>query len=236
MRQLRYLARRDGELLQSFRDTRDRLAIEQRALGVERQRLEEWVHQEEQRRASLAAVKAHQATLLARAERERKSLETQTDTLAERAQKLSNLLAFLYGRSAGNDPSGEAIQGFRGVLDWPAAGRVTVPFGPRLDPRYGTRVPHHGVDVATTAGDEVRTVFPGTVVFAAPFQGYGPTVIVQHAGRAFSLYAGLAQLGVDPGRVLSLSQPVGVAADSLYFEIRIDNRPEDPVLWLREQR
>lgn len=236
MRQLRYLARRDGELLQTFHDTRDRLAIEQGALTVERQRLEEWVRQEEQRRAGLAKVRARQATLLARAEDERKSLESRSGTLAERAQKLSNLLAFLYGRSAGSDPSGEAIQGFRGVLDWPAAGRVTVPFGPRLDPRYGTRVPHHGVDVATSPGDEVRTIFPGTAVFAAPFQGYGPTVIVQHAGRAFSLYAGLALLRVEPGGVLSLGEPVGVAGDSLYFEIRIDNRPEDPLLWLREQR
>ena len=236
MRQLRYLARRDGELLETFHDTRDRLAIEQRALATERQRLEQWVLQEEQRRKSLAAVRARQAALLARAESERKSLESRSGTLAERAQKLSNLLAFLYGRSAGSDPSGEAIQGFRGVLDWPAAGRVTVPFGPRLDPRYGTRVPHHGVDLVTSPGDEVRTIFAGSAVYASLFQGYGPTVIVQHAGRAFSLYAGLAQLRVEPGAVLSLGEPIGVAGESLYFEIRIDNRPEDPLLWLREQR
>jgi septal ring factor EnvC (AmiA/AmiB activator) len=36
--------------------------------------------------------------------------------------------------------------------------------------------------------------------------------------------------------VLSLGQVVGAAADSLYFEIRIDNKPEDPRLWMREQR
>jgi septal ring factor EnvC (AmiA/AmiB activator) len=236
MRQLRYLARRDGELMQSFHETRARLAVEQKTLDGERARLEGWVRQEEERRHTLATVRARQADLLARAERERRSLETRSGALADRAQKLSNLLAFLYGRTAGNDPSGAAIQGFRGVLDWPAPGRVTVPFGPRLDPRYGTRVPHHGVDLATPAGADVRSIFPGTVVFAAPFQGYGPTAIVQHAGRAFTLYAGLGQLRVGQGDVLSLGQVVGTAGDSLYFEIRIDNRPEDPRLWLREQR
>jgi septal ring factor EnvC (AmiA/AmiB activator) len=236
MRQLRYLARRDGELLASFHDTRARLDSESRALAAERGHLESWVRQEEERRAVLARVRTRQAALLERAERERQSLETRSTDLAERAQKLSNLLAFLYGRTATSGPSGASIVKFRGVLDWPAAGRVTAPFGPRLDPRYGTRVPHHGVDLETTPGGEVRTVFPGTVVFAAPFQGYGPTVIVHHAGRAFTLYAGLAEIGVANASVLTLGQIVGTADDSLYFEIRIDNRPEDPNLWLREQR
>jgi septal ring factor EnvC (AmiA/AmiB activator) len=236
MRQLRYLARRDGELVRTFHATRSRLGEEQAVLARERGRLEGWVRQEEQRRASLATVQARQSALLERAERERKRLEDKSGALAERAQKLSNLLAFLYGQSGANGPSGTPIQRFRGVLDWPAAGRVTAPFGPRLDPRYGTRVPHHGVDIATARGAEVRTVFAGTVVFAAPFQGYGPTVIVQHAGRAFTLYAGLAEARAGQGSVLSLGQVVGTAGDSLYFEIRIDNKPEDPRLWLREPR
>ena len=236
VRQLRYLARRDGELMKSFHETRATLAAEKTLLDGERQKLEDWVRQEEQRRTALARVRARQAELLARAETERESLETKSGALVERAQKLSNLLAFLYGRSEATNPSGAAIDGFRGVLDWPAAGRVTAPFGPKLDPTYGTRVPHHGVDIETSPGDDVRTVFPGTAVFAAPFQGYGPTVVMQHTGRAFTLYAGLGEVRVTPGAVLSLGQVVGVAGDSLYFEIRIDNRPEDPRLWLREQR
>jgi septal ring factor EnvC (AmiA/AmiB activator) len=236
MRQLRYLARRYGELLARFHDTRARLTVEQGTLVAEQQRLEGWVRQEEERRAALATTRAHQAELLARAESERKTLETKSGALAEQAQKLSNLLAFLYGRNVNQGPRGASIAGFRGVLDWPAEGRVTVPFGPRLDPRYGTRVPHHGVDLQTRRGSEVRAVFPGKVAFAAPFQGYGQTVIVQHAGRAFTLYAGLSETRAAAGGVVSLGQVVGVAGDSLYFEIRIDNKPEDPRLWLREQR
>ena len=76
---------------------------------------------------------------------------------------------------------------------------MTVGFGPRLDPRYGTRVPHDGVDIATVPGEPVRLVYPGRVVYAADFEGYGPTVVVQHAGRAFTLYAG----GVIVGETLA---------------------------------
>ena len=119
-------------------------------------------------------------------------------------------------------------------LDWPTAGRVTQGFGPRLDPRYGTRVPHNGVELAVaTPGAAVEAVYPGKVLFAAPFRGYGPTVIVHHPGRVFTLYAGLAELSVGRDAVVALGAVLGTAADTLYFEIRVENRPEDPRAWLR---
>jgi murein hydrolase activator len=234
IRQLRYLARRDGEALESFLHTRASLEVERRELGEARVRLAAWVEQEALRRAQLDKLRREQAAVLARVEGERRTLESRSDALAEQAQKLSNLLAFLYGRNPA--VAGTPIQSFKGVLDWPAAGKVAVPFGPRLDPRYRTRVPHNGIGIATDPGAGVRTVFAGTVVFAAPFQGYGPTVIVHHPGRVFTLYAGLGQLQAAPNDVLSLGQVVGMAGDQLYFEIRVDNRPENPLLWLRDSR
>ena len=234
IRQLRYLARRDGEALERFLDLRARLSVEQQELLDARGRLAAWVQQERVRREQLDLLRREQAAALAKVESERRTLETRSGALAEQAQKLSNLLAFLYGRNPA--PAGTPMQGFKGVLDWPVAGRVAIPFGPRLDPRYRTKVPHNGIAIATAAGAEVRSVFPGTVVFAAPFQGYGQTVIVHHAGRVFTLYAGLGSVRTAQRDVLSLGQVVGIAGDQLYFEIRVDNRPENPLLWLRDTR
>jgi septal ring factor EnvC (AmiA/AmiB activator) len=125
------------------------------------------------------------------------------------------------------------MQEFRGALEWPLAGRVAVGFGPRLDPRYGTAVPHRGIEIEAAAGAVARAVYPGKVAFAAPLEGYGPTVVVQHAGRVFSLYAGLAELGTKRGDMVSLGSALGPTAGPLYFEIRVENRPEDPLDWLR---
>jgi septal ring factor EnvC (AmiA/AmiB activator) len=95
-------------------------------------------------------------------------------------------------------------------------------------------VPHNGVDIAVAAaGAPVKAVFPGKVLYAAPFQGYGNTVIVQHPGRVFTLYAGLSSMRVGKEDMLSLGDTVGLASDKLYFEIRVENRPEDPLSWLR---
>ena len=94
-------------------------------------------------------------------------------------------------------------------------------------------MPHNGIDLDTQVGSEIQVIFPGQVLFAAPFEGFGLTVVVSHSGRALSLYAGLEELRVTAGDVVSLDQAVGVAGPQLYFEIRVDNRPQDPLGWLR---
>ena len=232
IRSLRYLARRDGTLLGRFLDTRAELAVERREL-VERQRERElWVDLERQRHGELARLQTKQALLLGQLQRQRGQLSARAVRLAEKERKLSNLMDFLAGR-AQTPLSGQPIHDFRGALDWPARGHLTQGFGDREDPRYGTRVPHNGIALATVEGLPVRVIYPGKVVFAAPFEGYGPTVVVHHSGRVFTLYAGLERLTVRQNDILRLGQTVGPAAARLYFEIREENRPVDPLDWLR---
>jgi septal ring factor EnvC (AmiA/AmiB activator) len=232
IRLLRYLARRDGTAIDEYQRTRDGLAREREQLVARRQEAEAWLRSERARRQQLVAVRRHKAELLAKVEQERQTLASRTSELADRERKLAAFLDFLYGRTPVS-PAGTPMQQFRGVLDWPAEGRVTAGFGSILDPRYKTRVPHNGVDLAVSPGAEVKVVFPGKVLFAAPFQGYGNTVIVQHPGRVFTLYAGLAAMRVQTEDMVSLGDAVGLASDKLYFEIRVENRPEDPLGWLR---
>ena len=232
VRLLRFLVRRDADAFARFVATREELASRREALLAERREADAWVAREEQRRRGLATALARQTTAVERLVAERRSLTGRAAELTNREQKLAAFIDFLYG-THGGPVSGVPIQDFRGVLDWPVAGRVTVAFGPRRDPRYRTLVPHNGVEIATAAGAEVHAVYPGKVLFASPFLGYGPTVVVHHPGRVFTLYAGLAGLSVGRDAMVSLGDVVGSAADSLYFEIRVENRPENPLDWLR---
>ena len=232
IRAMRYLARRDGTLLARFLDTRAELAFERQQLIKRQQERELWVDLEQERHGELARMQRRQALLLDQLQSKRGQLNARAVRLADKERKLSNLMDFLAGR-ARTPLSGQSIHGFRGVLDWPARGDLAQGFGDRRDPRYGTRVPHNGIALNTVAGLPVRAVYPGKVLFAAPFEGYGPTVVVQHSGRVFTLYAGLARLGVRQDDILRLGQAVGSAAARLYFEIREENRPVDPLDWLR---
>lgn len=228
IRQLRFLVRRDQASLDRFVATREELAGERLRLEAQRQAMAEWQQQEAKRRDGLVRLRRRQERLLAQLEAERKRLASRTDALQEKEQKLVRLIDSL----ATEIPlTGTPIQDFRGVLDWPALGEVAGRFGPRRDPRYNTEVPHSGIDMVL-AGPEVRAVYPGEVVFAAHFEGYGQMVVVHHAGRVFTLYAKLQELRVAKGDVVSLGAVLG-AADELYFEIRHENQAEDPLLWLR---
>lgn len=235
IRLVRYLARRDRRAFDGYRAARTGLARERDRLVAERAESERWIERESARRAELLAVRSRRATLLARVEQEQRALTARASDLSEREKKLTELLDLVTADvgEGGDALSGAPIQRFRGILDWPAEGRVTQGFGFRLEPRYRTRVPHHGIELATAAGGEVRAVFPGKVVYAAPFQGYGNTVIVHHPGRVFTLYAGLSEVKAERENMVPLGHVVGVASDKLYFEIRSEKRPEDPMSWLR---
>ena len=233
IRQLRYLARRDGSALDLYLDTQARLVVEREELGRQRHEREAWLAREEERRRQLLAGRRRQAALLASVDRQQQELSARASELADKEKKLSTFLDVLFGKVGEAALTGRAIQDFRGVLEWPLRGRVVEPFGPRLDPRYHTRVPHNGIDLEVQAGSTVRSIYPGTVIFAAPFEGYGLAVVVNHPGRVLTLYAGLERLGVANGDVVSLKGELGRVSSKLYFEIRVENRPEDPLRWLR---
>lgn len=233
VRTLRYMARRDGEAIEVYQKDRQALEVERRRLLEEQDRVEEWAAAESARRQELDAVHRRQAALLKSLEDEQGRLAQEAEALRDKERKLASLLDEL-AREAESSLRGAPIQDFRGVLDWPAEGKVLRGFGTVLDPRYRTRLPHNGLDLELSGrAQEIRVVYPGKVLFAGPFEGYGSMVVVIHKDRVFSIYTGLQELQVEEGHVLSLNDVVGRADHKLYFEIRVENRPQDPLVWLR---
>lgn len=232
IRQLRYLVRRDAEALDRYLETREDLRIQEAELAERQAEVERWLASEEDRRAALRGVRRRQQALLVRVEEERETIEARTLELIDKEARLASLIELLVNQDQ-SDPGGTPIQEFRGVLDWPTRGDIITQFGPRQDPRYGTVVPHNGIEILTRPGSEVRVVFAGRVRFAASLEGYGFTAVVQHPDQVFTLYAGLSELVVATEDMLSLGDGVGRASDRLYFEVRAKNLPEDPLLWLR---
>ncbi|MDA8019055.1 MAG: peptidoglycan DD-metalloendopeptidase family protein [Thermoanaerobaculia bacterium] len=238
LRQLRFLVLRDQHAIDRFVELRSQLMAEQEVLEQRRTEMARWQAEEASRRDELASKRDQRARVLARVTDKRRELSEQAQELEEKERKLTRFIDTLVAdaddaEDAG-EPEGTSIREFRGVLDWPVADpMVTIEFGPRRDPRYLTEVPHNGLGLEVEEGTRVRTVYPGQVLYAAEFEGYGPMVVVRHAGRVFTLYAGLQLLNVGPGDVLSLGDVLGASAESLYFEIRVENQPEDPRTWLR---
>jgi murein DD-endopeptidase MepM/ murein hydrolase activator NlpD len=94
---------------------------------------------------------------------------------------------------------------------------------------------HQGVDLAAAYGQAVPAVAPGQVVFAGEQQGYGLTVVVQHAGGVTSRYGHLSSLDVRTGESVGEGTLVGRVGSSgrstgthLHFEVRVNGQPVDP--------
>ena len=60
--------------------------------------------------------------------------------------------------------------------------------------------------------------------------GWGKTVILDHGDGYVTIYAGLQDVLVSPGLQIAQGNPVGrLGQRPLYFEIRNDARPLDPL-------
>jgi septal ring factor EnvC (AmiA/AmiB activator) len=130
-----------------------------------------------------------------------------------------------------------------GNLDWPVGGRLVYNFGRATQPN-GTTIRYNGVGIGAAAGSPVRAVEAGTVEMAAPFEGYGPTVVVSHGGGYYSLYLYLKDVHVRPGTQVTRGQTIGTvggetSAEGAHLEFQIrepGGGAVDPVRWLRNRR
>jgi septal ring factor EnvC (AmiA/AmiB activator) len=191
-------------------------------------------------RAELARAQAEEALQRhqARLQQVRRDAALNGRAAAEMSAAARRLEAFLAGEIA-SPPAGPDPLRLKGVLPWPAAGKVVQGFGPRRHPRFGTVIPHNGVAIGAAMGADVRAVADGKVVFADWFQGYGRTVIVDHGGGIMSVLSHLSAVIVEVGQPVVQGQMLGLVGDSgslegvrLYFEIRHDGSPENPLGWL----
>ena len=127
---------------------------------------------------------------------------------------------------------------FRGALDWPAAGRIGSRFG-QTEGRLGGSAVRNGMEIASTEDQPVRAIHGGTVAYADAFTGLGTLVILDHGGNNYSLYGYLGSVSVQTGTQVETGAEVGRVGASpagppaLYFELRIDGKPTDPVQWLK---
>lgn len=120
----------------------------------------------------------------------------------------------------------------KGNLIWPVAGEVVSLFGRYKHPELNTYLFNNGIEIKAKKKTEVLAVEEGAVLFANDFKGYGKTVIIEHSRNFCTVYSHLGEIKVNSGDYINKKEIIGTIDSSLYFEIRLENKPEDPLLWL----
>ena len=228
------LARRDREQFDDLRETVTDLQVSRSTL--EARQVEVAALQEAARaaRRALDRTIASQTALV-------EEIDTRRDLTAQLAGELEAPLAELAaGGSPGATTLALPLRPFRGQIEPPVPGEVTVPFGAPRPTEFGTTIAGGGIELAATPGESVYAIHEGEVVSVGTFEGLGTLVIVSHGDQAFSLYGYLASLAVHEGGQVDERAELGTAGVSptgdatVYFELRIDGRPVDPVEWLKQ--
>lgn len=117
--------------------------------------------------------------------------------------------------------------------------RVTSPFGVRKHPLKRRRLMHAGVDIAGKRGEKVVASAPGKIVYSGRKGSYGLTVDVDAGKGVILRYAHLDRLAVRQGQRVKRGQYIGnlgrtgrVTAPHLHFEVRLHDKPINPLQFL----
>jgi lipoprotein NlpD len=100
-------------------------------------------------------------------------------------------------------------------------------------------VPGGGILLAGRLGQDVRAASAGRVVYTGSgLRGYGNLIIIKHADSLLSAYAHNREMLVHEGQDVAAGQVIahmgegGPQSPVLYFEIRLNGKPVDPLPYI----
>lgn len=238
---LSFLAGRDARLLRSYEGSLAELGAREKSLATLRAAIATVAAETREAERALQRARAEKATLLARLERTAEEQRSSVVALEDKTSRLAALLDLLENRGRVLPAGAASIRRYKGAIDWPARGKVVVPFGRIANPNFPkTFVRSSGWTIDVPTGTAVRAVFTGDVVYAQWLKGYGNLVVLDHGDAVFTLYGHLLTGTVPRGTRVALGEVVGRVADppedevpGVYFEIRESRTSVDPRLWLR---
>ncbi|HER62583.1 MAG TPA: hypothetical protein ENO11_01215 [Desulfobacteraceae bacterium] len=183
----------------------------------------------EEKRELLAKVKT-QKTLHEQAVSELKKAEAELrDTLAQLRTKRDNTL-----------------KGFvlnKGMMPPPVKGRILTRYG---ESKVGDALnagKSQGVTFDASNGAAIKAIFAGRIIFAGYRKGFGNMVIIDHGLDYYSITTRMEKISVQEGQAVGGGDIIGTAGDiatlfekGIYFEIRHDTEPLDPLAWISLDR
>ena len=128
----------------------------------------------------------------------------------------------------------------KGKLPWPAdKGIITVGYGNHEVPGLrGSSVKNNGIDISSSPGTEVRSVFEGEVTKVFGILGANYTVLVRH-GEFLSVYQNLVNVRVKTGDKVLTKEKLGEAftdenekVASFHFEVWQERDILNPEEWI----
>lgn len=128
---------------------------------------------------------------------------------------------------------------YKGKLPYPVAGKIVKKFGDQINPVLGTKTRNPGIEIQSTSNALVRSVAKGRVAHIAWLRRMGNTLLIDHGGGYYTVYAHLSEIYVSPEQNLNAGDVIANLDENedgkfvLHFEIYKDQDVQDPAVWLQ---
>jgi septal ring factor EnvC (AmiA/AmiB activator) len=186
----------------------------------------------------VAATLSERRAAIARIENEKELQVRAVREIVDRQRALGGLLFEVQKKSGVRKRRGRGV--LKAGLLWPVRGTVLRRFGTIRERNTGARITSNGVDIRAPLGTPVIAGAEGTVVHVGWLRGFGRIVILDHGEGHHTLHAHLDRAAVSRGQDVGRGEVIGTVGETeslngpkLYFELRGNSRPMDPLPYLR---
>jgi septal ring factor EnvC (AmiA/AmiB activator) len=189
--------------------------------------------------ATLAREQSRRKALLAEIQSKKETRLASIKYLKNAAIQLDKTISSLRRKAPSAKEAMSQFSAYQGLLKMPVDGKVISAYGTYVEPQSGASNFHNGIEIQSKQGTPVRAVFAGETIFSSWLKGYGNVIIIAHGKDFHTVYAHAEELfrakgePVETGEVIATVGDTGsMSGPSLYFEIRHQGRPVDPLEWI----
>ncbi len=238
-----YFNRARAHQIGAIQGSLDELSALEERIGRESRRLSALSERQQRQMADKQSHVQQRRQVLASLEAEIRTKEQRLEQYIQDERRLARLLNQLQEALSDIPPEKGDVQPFaalKGQLGWPTKGRISAHYGER---RFrDSKLKWQGVMIRAAEGAPVRSIHHGRVAFADWLRGFGLLIIIDHGNGYMSLYAHNQSLYKSVGEWVAAGEIIATVGNSggrsrtgLYFEIRHNGRPTDPLRWCRRE-
>lgn len=239
---LTILAHYQERIISSYINTLTELETSKEELESKKKEINQSIQNTQQKRKELDDQEKNNKTLIGEINQNQKTYLKALEELKDRTEQLQLLIRKLLQNQISLPVHFSPLYEKRGKLSWPIIGKTVTLFGLKRHPRFNTITMNNGIEISPQKNIIVRSIHPGTIVYADYFQGYGNLIIIDHGMAYYSLYGHCSDLFVKKGDMVEEKQTIAMVGDisslkgiTLYFEIRFKTKPLNPLQWLKRR-
>ena len=239
---LSLLAYQDSKIIKKHRKEINDINFKKQSMKVLQSKLETNNKIAKEKKSKLETDRIKKDKLLATVRSKRSMYEKTIRELEESSEKLKTMMKRLQRQRIPKSVTGKGFTASRGHMPWPVNGKVLIPYGNYKDPKFNITVFKNGIEIRVKDHEKPKAVAGGRVVYSDWFKGYGLLLIINHGKGYHSLYGNLTETFHKTGDIINKGTTLGVTGKSrllnvpsLYFEIRHNGKPINPMKWLKRR-